>query len=44
MESIEFTESEIQEELARLGYQNVPPEKLRDFKRGKWVTVCLVLL
>ncbi|XP_041351378.1 hydrolethalus syndrome protein 1 homolog [Gigantopelta aegis] len=33
MESIDFTEAEIQEELARLGYQNVPEEKLRDFKR-----------
>ncbi|XP_046578671.1 LOW QUALITY PROTEIN: hydrolethalus syndrome protein 1 homolog [Haliotis rubra] len=32
-QSIEFSEEEIQEELARLGYRNVPEEKLREFKK-----------
>lgn len=34
-QSIEFSEEEIQDELARLGYRNVPEEKLREFKKGK---------
>ncbi|XP_071080184.1 centriolar and ciliogenesis-associated protein HYLS1-like [Haliotis cracherodii] len=32
-QSIEFSEEEIQDELARLGYRNVPEEKLREFKK-----------
>lgn len=30
---LEFTDDEIREELARLGYQNVPANKLADFKK-----------
>ncbi len=40
-DSINFTEQEIQEELARLGYRNVPHEKLREFKKGN-ILVCIL--
>lgn len=32
---IDFTDSEIREELARLGYKDVPEDKLVEFKKGK---------
>ncbi|XP_043108033.1 hydrolethalus syndrome protein 1 homolog [Puntigrus tetrazona] len=33
MESLDFSEEEIQQQLAALGYRNVPKQRLRDFKR-----------
>lgn len=34
MESLDFSEEEIQQQLAALGYRNIPKERLREFKRG----------
>lgn len=34
MESLDYSEEEIQLQLAALGYSNVPKERLREFKRG----------
>ena len=31
---MEFTDDEIREELARLGYRDVPDDKLLEFKKG----------
>ena len=36
MDEIEFTEEEIAKELANLGYLNVPPSRLKEFKRGRF--------
>ncbi|RXN10742.1 hydrolethalus syndrome 1-like protein [Labeo rohita] len=33
MESLDFSEEEIQQQLAALGYKNIPKERLREFKR-----------
>lgn len=32
---LQFSEEEIQEKLRDLGYNDIPPEKLKDFSRGK---------
>ena len=34
MDSLDFSEDEIQEQLAVLGYRNIPQHRLREFKRG----------
>lgn len=34
MENLDFSEEEIQEQLAVLGYTNIPKQRLREFKRG----------
>lgn len=34
MESLDYSEEEIQLQLAALGYSNIPKERLREFKRG----------
>lgn len=31
-----FTEDEIRDKLAELGYSNIPREKLREFADGEW--------
>lgn len=31
----EFSDNEVREELARLGYTNIPNDKLREFRKGK---------
>ncbi|XP_073681668.1 uncharacterized protein hyls1 [Garra rufa] len=33
MESLDFSEEEIQQQLSALGYRNIPKERLREFKR-----------
>ncbi|ROL44781.1 Hydrolethalus syndrome protein 1 [Anabarilius grahami] len=33
MESLDFSEEEIQQQLAALGYSNIPKQRLREFKR-----------
>jgi len=33
-DNLEFTDDEIREELAKLGYQNVPEARLAEFKKG----------
>ncbi|XP_040893301.1 hydrolethalus syndrome protein 1 [Toxotes jaculatrix] len=47
MDNLDFTEEEIQEQLAILGYRNIPKHRLREFKkdldelvrRGEWKTL-----
>lgn len=47
MDSLDFTEEEIQEQLAILGYRNIPKHRLREFKKdldelirhGEWKTL-----
>lgn len=34
MENLDFSEEEIQEQLAVLGYTNITKERLREFKQG----------
>lgn len=34
MDYLDFSEEEIEQQLAALGYQNIPKERLREFKRG----------
>ncbi len=34
MDELDFTEEEIKEQLEKLGYHNVPDERLKEFKRG----------
>ncbi len=34
MDNLDFSEQEIQEQLAILGYKNIPKHKLREFKKG----------
>lgn len=41
---MEFTDSEIREELARLGYRDVPDEKLAEFKKGISFFTCFRIL
>ena len=38
---MEFTDEEIREELARLGYRDVPDDKLIEFKKGTQRNVLL---
>lgn len=33
-DDLEFTDDEIREELAKLGYHNVPDGRLAEFKKG----------
>ena len=49
MDSIAFSDQEIEDELARLGYHNIPRDKLKEFQRGTfflilltglWITAC----
>lgn len=34
MDNLDFSEEEIQEQLALLGYKNIPKHRLREFKQG----------
>ena len=34
MEHFNFSEDEIREQLELLGYRNIPPERLQEFKKG----------
>lgn len=34
MDSLDFSEEEIQEQLVLLGYRNIPKHRLREFKKG----------
>lgn len=34
MDNLDFSEEEIQEQLAILGYRNIPRQKLCEFKQG----------
>lgn len=34
MNSLDFTEEEIREQLAALGYRNIPKHRLLEFKKG----------
>lgn len=35
MENLDFSEEEIQEQLAVLGFGNITKQRLREFKRGE---------
>lgn len=39
MENLDFSEEEIQEQLAVLGYDNLTKQRLRDFKRGGFLLI-----
>ena len=34
MENLDFSEEEVEQQLAALGYANITKERLREFKRG----------
>ena len=34
MDEFDFSEDEIREQLELLGYKNIPPERLQEFKKG----------
>ena len=36
MDDFDFTEEEIREQLKKLGYSNIPDERLTQFKTGKY--------
>ena len=36
MDDFDFTEEEIREQLKKLGYSNIPDERLTQFKTGKF--------
>uniref|UniRef100_A0A671PLW9 Hydrolethalus syndrome protein 1 homolog n=1 Tax=Sinocyclocheilus anshuiensis TaxID=1608454 RepID=A0A671PLW9_9TELE len=40
MESLDFSEEEIQQQLAALGYRNIPKQRLREFKRDLDQLIC----
>lgn len=42
-DNLEFTDDEIREELAKLGYQNVPDKRLAEFKKGRSNFLTLIL-
>jgi hypothetical protein len=43
MDNMTFSDQEIEEELARLGYTNIPQDKLREFQRGERTFLFYVL-
>lgn len=38
--SDDFTDEEIREELSKLGYSNVPSDRLQEFKKGLLYVTC----
>lgn len=44
MDCMDFSEEEIREQLALLGYRNIPKHRLQEFKRGQTFLLIFVLL
>lgn len=41
MDELNFTEDEVREGLAQLGYYNVPTERIKEFKKGNGIFSCM---